>query len=359
MSGGVDWDLAERVAIKIATRNEVLDQYALDRMDAHFREFTPQAEELVGLETGLWSANGKARAKLVDRPDWIRANIASFQRLLSPIVGKLEEMEDGFSANVTKRVTGVEVGTMLGWMSRRVLGQYDLLLTEDETADDQDWVYYVGPNVLGLERRHGFAPEQFRLWLALHEVTHRAQFTGVPWLRDHFVSLVNQTLENVDPDSSRMMEIVQEVIKARRDGADPLADGGIPALIAGPEQKIVLEQIGGMMSLLEGHGDITMDRAGVGIVTDSDFFAETLRTRRNSAKGLTRIVLKLVGLEAKMNQYAAGENFIHQIERHPLGKQIIDYAWQDAESLPSLEEIKNPQQWVERVVPVNALPLAS
>src|SRR5437763_1083338 len=100
----------------------------------------------------------------------------------------------GTGAAVTRRVTAVELGALLGWMSTRVLGQYDLLLVEDENPEDQDLVYYVGPNVLALEKQFGFPPREFRLWLALHEVTHRAQFTGIEWMRPHFLSLVEASL---------------------------------------------------------------------------------------------------------------------------------------------------------------------
>ncbi len=350
MSAAVDWALAERVAIKISSRSQVVDEYALAQMSDDFAEMTPRAEKLVGAETGLWSLQGEARSRMVSRPDWIRANIASFQRLLSPLIGKLDDMSDGPMASVAQRFAGVEVGAVLGWMSTRVLGQYDLLLTEDENPDDQDMVYYVGPNVLGLERKHGFDPQQFRLWLALHETTHRAQFTGVPWLRDHFVSLVNNTLDAVDPDPSRFFDIAKDIAQARRNGEDPLADGGLPALIAGPEQKIVLDKIAGMMSLLEGHGDVTMDRAGIGIVHDADIFASTLRARRNSSKGLTRVLQRLVGLEAKMNQYVAGEEFIAHVEAAAGGPKVIDNAWESADSLPRIEEIRDPDLWLARVV---------
>lgn len=354
MASAVDWDLAERVAIKIATRGEVVDDYALAKMSDDFDHMTPRAEKLVGEETGLWSLQGEARSRLVSRPDWIRANIASFQRLLRPVVDKLDDVSDGPMGTAARKFSGAQVGSVLGWMSTRVLGQYDLLLTEDENPDDQDMVYYVGPNVLALERRNGFAPDQFRLWLALHETTHRAQFTGVPWLRDYFVSLVNETLDNVDPDPGRFMAVAKEIVEAKRNGTDPMANGGLPALVAGPEQKLVLDKIAGMMSLLEGHGDVTMDRAGLGIVTDAEYFAKTLRTRRESAKGLSRIVQRLVGLEAKMNQYAAGEAFIAHVEEHAGGKRVIDKAWVSSDSLPTIGEIQDPQQWVERV----ALPAA-
>ena len=350
MSQAVDWALAERIAVKIATRGEVVDDYALAAMADDFEEMTPRAEKLVGAETGLWSLQGEARSRLVGRPDWIRANIKSFQRLLAPVTDKIENMSDGMMGRAARRFAGAEVGAVLGWMSTRVLGQYDLLLTEDEDPEDQDMVYYVGPNVLALERRNGFRGDQFRLWLALHETTHRAQFTGVPWLRDHFVSLVNDTLDHVDPDPGRLVEVAKEVVEARREGRDPLADGGLPALIAGPEQRATLDKIGGMMSLLEGHGDITMDRAGEGIVHDAEFFAKTLRARRDSARGLSRIVQRLIGLEAKLSQYAAGEAFIEYIEEHAGGPDVINHAWESADSLPTLEEIRSPQDWLDRVV---------
>ena len=63
----------------------------------------------------------------------------------------------------------------------------------------QDAVYYVGPNIVSLERRHGFDPREFRLWIALHELTHRAQFTGVPWMRDHFLELVESSVAIASP----------------------------------------------------------------------------------------------------------------------------------------------------------------
>jgi coenzyme F420 biosynthesis associated uncharacterized protein len=350
VAGAVDWGLAQRVAVRIASRREVVDDYALATMAGDFDELTPRAEKLVGEETGLWSLQGEARGKVVSRAEWIAANIASFQRLLAPVIGKLDEMSDGPMGRAARGFAGAEVGAVLGWMSTRVLGQYDLLLTEDDEPDDQDMVYYVGPNVLALERRHGFDAEQFRLWLALHETTHRAQFTGVPWLRDYFVSLVNETLDNVDPDPGRLFEVAKEIIDARRKGEDPLAAGGLPALIAGPEQKVVLDKIAGMMSLLEGHGDVTMDRAGKGIVTDAEFFASTLRARRDSAKGLSRIIQRLVGLEAKLNQYAAGEAFIAYAEEHGGGARVIDNAWESADSLPTIGEIRDPQLWLDRVL---------
>jgi coenzyme F420 biosynthesis associated uncharacterized protein len=244
---------------------------------------------------------------------------------------------------------------MLGWMSARVLGQYDLLVIEEENPQDQDIVYYVGPNVLALEKQFAFPPEEFRMWLALHEVTHRAQFTGVPWLREHFLGLVHETMNTIDPDPARMSETIARVTTAIRSGQKPLADGGLMTLIASPEQRAVLDQVSGMMSLLEGHGDITMDRAGQDLVPSADRFGKVLRERRESARGLARVFQQLIGLQAKLAQYAQGEAFITDVERAG-GQQLLSRAWEAPENLPSILEIRDPQRWIDRMGA--ALPVA-
>jgi coenzyme F420 biosynthesis associated uncharacterized protein len=249
---------------------------------------------------------------------------------------------------VTSRVAGAEVGVLLGWMSTRVLGQYDLLVIDDEDPHDQDIVYYVGPNVLALEKKFAFPPQEFRLWLALHEVTHRAQFTGVPWLRDHYLSLVHATLDGVDPDPKRILDALARVIDEVRSGRKPFDDGGLATLLASPEQREVLDRIGGLMSLLEGHGDVTMDRAGAGRIPSAARFSRVLRERRASARPIARVAQRLLGLEAKMNQYAQGERFIEEVERRA-GLGAVDQAWEGPDRLPSLAEIRDPQAWLSRL----------
>src|ERR687891_2193985 len=322
MTSPVDWGLAERVAVRVAGQEPLAASYHYDRLAADFAEVTTQAEELVAAATGLRSASGPARARVVDRSDWVRANLASFGRLLRPLTDKMAERigdKRGLAAMpavMSRRAAGVEVGALLGWMATRVLGQYDLLVIEDEDPDDQDLVYYVGPNVLALEKRYAFPPQEFRLWLALHEVTHRAQFTGIPWLRGHFLSLVERTLDAVDPDPKRFLEALGRVVDDLRAGRNPLDDGGLATILANPDQRELIGRIGGLMSLLEGHGDVTMDRAGEGHVPSAPRFARALRERRKQAGGAAKEVQKRLGIDAKFKQYAQGESFITHVERH-------------------------------------------
>jgi coenzyme F420 biosynthesis associated uncharacterized protein len=350
----VDWDLAERVAVRVAGREPLAESYHYARLATDFDELTAQAEELVERATGLRSASGAARARVVDRDDWVRANIASFQRLLRPLTDRMAERLDSargpraLMGGVSRKTAALEVGTLLGWMGTRVLGQYDLLIIEDEDPHDQDLVYYVGPNVLALEKRYGFPPREFRLWLALHEVTHRAQFTGVPWLRPHFLSLVNRTLDAVDPDPKRLLDALARVVEDLRAGNNPLDEGGLAALLASPDQRDLFGRIGGLMSLLEGHGDVTMDRAGEGHVPSAARFSRALRERRRQGGSVAKILQKAMGIEAKMKQYAQGESFIAYVERHG-GPDALDAAWRGPEWLPTLTEIRSPQEWLDRV----------
>ena len=355
MAAPVDWHLAARVAARVAGREPFAESYHADSLEPDFAELTAQAEELVAEATGLVSAAGPARARVTDRQGWVNANIASFQRLLRPLTDKLgDTVGSGPLAPVARAAAGAEVGALLGWMSTRVLGQYDLLVIEDETPLDQDIVYYVGPNVLALEKRYAFPPREFRLWLALHEVTHRAQFTGIEWMRPHFLGLVQRTVDAVDPDPARFLEALKRAADDLRAGRRPLDDGGLAVLFAGPEQRAVLDQVAGLMSLLEGHGDVTMDRAGEGHVPSADRFGRVLRARRQSASGLQKLVQRLLGFDAKLNQYAAGERFIATVEAAG-GPQLLDRAWEHADLLPSLAEIRDPDLWIARVRPVDAI----
>ena len=356
--GAVSWETAERVAGWVASRTRTPAPYRPDLLQAEFAELTAQAEELVAASTGLRSAAGPARARVTDRAGWVHANVASFQRLLGPHLDRLDPTRLSGSNAVLSRLagplasagrtaTGAQMGVVLGWLSTRVLGQYDLLITE-EAAEEQDIVYFVGPNVVALERQHGFEPREFRLWLALHEVTHRCQFTAIPWMRDYFVSLVEEGIGSLEPDPARLAAALRRMTDQIRAGRNPLEDNGALGLVATPEQLEGLHRIQALMSLLEGHGDVTMDRAGAADIPSAAHFSAVLRQRRTQAHGLSKILQQLIGIEAKLRQYAEGERFITAVESVG-GPALLNNAWRGPEWLPSLDEIRDPHLWIDRV----------
>jgi coenzyme F420 biosynthesis associated uncharacterized protein len=342
----LDWALAERVARRVAGREPLAASYLAESLRDDFAALTAQAEVLVSEHTGL-VAPTPARAVVVDRASWVSANVRSMRRLLAPLTARVgERMAASRAAPFGRRVAGTETGVLLGYLAQRVLGQYDLLVL-DEDDEDADAVYYVGGNILALEKRFAFRPRDFRLWIAIHECTHRAQFTGVPWLKPYYLSLVDASLASIDPDPRRLVQALTRAAEEMRDGRNPLDDGGLVALLASEEQRGALASVQALMSLLEGHGNSVMNRLGRDHVSGQARMARVLHSRRQST-GVIALFHKIVGLESKMRQYEVGEAFIAVVEREA-GPRAIDAAWRGPEWLPTSAELRDPPAWLERV----------
>ncbi len=342
----IDWDRAERVALGIAARRR--PPAAVPFFDASaVLTAVPDVETAIEAVTGLRPPHGPAEVQFVDRPTWIRANLASFRNLLAPLLDQWSEKAAGSptASSIGRQVAGAEVGALLGWMSTRVLGQYDILVGREP---DDEAVYLVAPNMADIEQRYGFDPVEFRTWVLLHELTHRAQFTGVPWMRGHFTGLVEQSLTFANPDLTAFTDAMRAALRNRREASAQVRDGGVLGLMAAPGQKAVMAQVGGLMSLLEGHGDITMTRAAGDMVPNAERFERILRERRRNSNPLSRTVMRLAGIEAKLNQYAAGARFIGAIEEAH-GERAVDRCWRSPDHLPTLEEVRVPTNWLSRM----------
>ena len=371
----VDWALAARVARRVAGRDPIADSYLAASLAEDFASVTTQAEVLVSEHTGLHVV-GAARASVLDRSGWVEANVASMRRLLGPLTAKLgSRLGQSPLAPVGRTVSATELGVLLGWFSRRVLGQYDLLVPDDGTSNtagsnrarsdmagsdtagsssadpgtdtEGDAVYYVGANILALEKRFAFRPRDFRLWIAIHEVTHRAQFLGVPWMRGYFLGLVEGALGGVDADPRQVIAALLRAGDELRHGRNPLDDGGIVALLATPEHRVTLAQIQALMSVLEGHGNRVMNELGRVHVAGQDRMARVLQSRRRS-QGIGGVVSKLLGIDSKMRQYEVGEQFVAAVEREA-GPRALDAAWRGPEYLPTIDELATPAAWLTRV----------
>jgi coenzyme F420 biosynthesis associated uncharacterized protein len=237
------------------------------------------------------------------------------------------------------------MGAVLGFLSRRVLGQYELVLPAADGGDG-DTVLFVGPNLLKMERDHAFRPDEFRFWVALHECTHRLQFTGVPWLRGYFFGLVEELVAATKPESGRIQRVVAELREAAAEGRPLIDEAGIFGMFATPEQREIVDRVQALMALLEGHGHVVMDRIGERELVTQQRMSRVLKARRADKR--TAALLRLIGLEMKIRQYEMGERFIKEIERRA-SWDTLDYAWQGPEALPTLEEIDDPESWLRRI----------
>ena len=214
---------------------------------------------LVAAETGL-EAPGTPDVAVVSRVEWVENNIASFSQLMAPITDRLGEQKT-VGRGAAGKLMQAELGALLGFLSRRVLGQYELVLPTSDGSDG-DTVMFVGANILAMERRFEFRPAEFRFWVALHESTHRLQFQGVPWLRSYFLGLVEELVNASQPEPGRMARLTEEVREAAAHGRPLVDEQGLFGLLASPTQREVIGKVQALMSLLEGHGHVVMDRIG-------------------------------------------------------------------------------------------------
>ncbi len=350
MSAEIPWGLAARVAERVAGCYPLGSTYHESLLRTQAPEFVARAGELVVEETGLTGV-GAPTVAVVSRVEWTKRNLAFFSKLLEPAERRLlaRFAETGpvgrLAASASSRLMAAELGALLGVMARRVLGQYELVLPADEESDG-DVVYLVGENVLNLERTHQFRPLEFRFWLALHECTHRMQFVGIPWLRDYFLGLVQELVATAQPEPGRVGRLAAELREAAAEGRPLVGETGLLGLFASPDQRGLLDRIQALMSLLEGHGHVVMDRIGERVLVTQRRMSETLKRRRQDPRAAA--FYRITGLELKMRQYELGERFVLGVEK-AAGWDALDNAWRSPDHLPTREEIEEPAQWLARV----------
>jgi coenzyme F420 biosynthesis associated uncharacterized protein len=339
----VHWPLAARVGARLAGAYPLESTYHFALLARRAPEVVARAAALVAEETGLpWS--GEPEVEVVTRKEWARANVAAFGHLLAPAEARLGASGVRLGGRLASRLLGAEVGALVGFLARRVLGQYELVVPSGNGSGDT--VMLVGGNLLAMERRHEFRPAEFRLWVALHECTHRLQFTAVPWMRPYFLGLVSELIEASPADEGRVGHLAGEMRAAAREGRPLLDETGLMGLLATPAQREVIDKVQALMSFLEGHGHVVMDRIGGRLLVSQQRMSQVLKARRRDPR--YSAFLRLTGLEMKMKQYELGERFILSVERRG-GFGAVDRAWGGPERLPTLEEIREPERWLQRV----------
>jgi coenzyme F420 biosynthesis associated uncharacterized protein len=329
---------------RIAGNYPLAATYHLSALRSNMVEITPQVSQLVTEATGL-PLPGLPQTEVVGRAEWVQRNVAVFNALIEPARRQLEERigEDSAGANWAKRALEFESSALLAFLSRKVLGQYELVLPG---GDPGDVVAYVGANILEMERRNHFKPSEFRFWVALHELTHRAQFQGVPWMRDYFLGLVAELVEQSTPEPGRLARVVEEIESRRASGDSVIDERGVFGLLGTPGQQEVVDRIQALMSLLEGHGHVIMDRLGAQHLRGQERMSKVLKDRRMDKR--TQFLFRLTGLEMKMKQYRLGEQFVLGVEKEG-GWESVSVAFHSAQNLPTLEEIETPGKWLTRV----------
>jgi coenzyme F420 biosynthesis associated uncharacterized protein len=345
-SGFVDWDFAKttgRLLVQAGPR--VMPRQAAEVVTS-LRSSAERSRGPVA-ETARMHSQGGGPVLIVDRPGWIDANVDSLRSMLEPVISSMLAKRKNpvpgspLVLGVGGKVTGAEVGTLTAFLSSRILGQYDL------APDGTPRLLLVAPNVMHTESELGVNPADFRLWICLHEETHRVQFTAVPWLRQHVIDSARRLSLDLAPDPEQLGEqirkIAQNLPEALRSGSNGLTD-----IFASPQQRAEIAKVTAIMALLEGHADVVMDDVGPAIVPSVAHIRAKFQQRRRDVHGVDKMLRRLLGLEAKMRQYRDGAAFVRAV-MDKVGIDGFNAVWTSPETLPLPVEIENPLAWVQRV----------
>ncbi len=342
----VDWALADQIGHRFMPKGPTTNRDAAYAAVAQLRELAQQARGPVSELTGLAADPEHAPAVVVGRAEWISSNTAGLQVALDPLLSSMDDraVNPGIEA-VGSRLTAAELGGALAWLSGKVLGQYEAFSPVGRPGR----LLLVAPNIVQVERELDLVPRDFRFWVCLHEETHRAQFSGVPWMREHFLaevqSFVSVTGASAADFMARFGAVAQSVLRAAR-GQE---GSSLVEAVQTPVQREIFDRLTGLMSLLEGHADYVMDEVGPEHVPTVVDIRERFAERRAHAGTIDGFVRRMLGLETKLRQYTHGADFVRGVVAEA-GTDGFSQVWAAPANLPSAAEIEDPSAWVRRVL---------
>jgi coenzyme F420 biosynthesis associated uncharacterized protein len=355
----INWDLAASTASRLASAGPTLGTAeindAVDSLRSLADASVPHVHEITGLEAARDLRD--STVLVVDRANWAKANTQSFAVMLKPAMEKMLESRRGTvspaAASVSGAITGSQLGAVLAFLSSKVLGQYDpfAALAEGSKAPAGGRLLLVAPNIVSVERELNVTPEDFRLWVCLHEQTHRVQFAAAPWLRHHMLSeidnLSGHLLGNVDSLMERASAAARSLKDRSATGNTP-GRGAILDLLQNPEEKASLSHLTAVMSLLEGHANVVMDAVDASIVPSVKTIRQRFTDRGKDRGVLEKFIRSVLGLDAKMRQYSDGAKFVRAVV-DVAGMEGFNRVWESADNLPTEPEIHEPKLWVDRM----------
>ena len=349
MGGEVDWGVAARVGARFAPAGPKTTAYTMDKATSELLAASIAAEGPVREVTGLADGLPVPTALVVDRPGWIAAASQSMRSMLraGSLDGTEGAAEPGLMSRLGGQASGAQAGAVFAFLSTAILGQYDPFTGEHGT------LLLVAPNIIAVERALRVRPGDFRLWVCLHEVTHRVQFSSAPWLADYMKESVDLLGEEVDEPMSAVVGRLSEEVRRRRAGSASPESAGILGLLTATQAEPQREAIGRLLmlgTLLEGHADHVMDSVGPRVVPTVATIRRAFDGRRQrNPNPVQRIMRALLGVDAKMAQYVRGKAFVDEVVS-TVGMERFNAIWTGPETLPLSAEIEQPRVWIDRVL---------
>ena len=343
----ISWDLATKVAKGVIASFPREDESRLASSSNEMSKFATDVLPKVELASGIKIADDSIDVRFASRSEWVENNTKSMQKLLDPIIKEATDSVPEFLSNIYSSAGAVQFGLLFGWMSRRVLGQYDAaMFTNADVAGAP--VFVVGSNVFDIESRNNYAPGSFGRWVLLHEITHKLQFEGIDWMASYYRSLISELISSSKISPSDIFEAIVTIVEELRAGRNPIDEAGIAALFLGKNQRQSLKKITSLMTILEGHADFVVSRVAKGTIEDSEEFEAMVSERRQGGSPVFKLISRLYGFDAKVRQYANGRRFLEELARRR-SEEFIRTIFDSPETLPTVEEIADVETYLARV----------
>ncbi len=347
--GLIDWTAVQSTATQVS---QAADAPIRNRAAARdqYTAMVRQSEPLIAEYLQVQLPEPIQRIVVMDRREWLEANISSFTQLF----GLIEQIYQRtatqgtlgatMAAGMNRRVLSTQVGVLLGVLARRVLGQYDLSLLAPEPTGGA--LYFVEPNIAIIQKELGVDAHDFRLWIALHETTHAYEFEAYPWVREHFNGLLR-----------RYFDTVNDQLQSLRGGLGPMV-GRIMEnwgkgqhwmeMLQTPTQRELFQELQALMSLVEGYSNHIMNAIGREVLPNFDLIERRIEARKGSRNLAQQLFNRVTGMDLKLLQYQQGQHFVDTVVEQR-GVAFALQVWQRAENLPTLDEIRDPAQWIARM----------
>ncbi|CAN5906351.1 zinc-dependent metalloprotease [soil metagenome] len=340
----IDWDRARRVALRVSgwDQHPVTDRAT---REAEYLAFSKQSEVAIADYLGVALPVPIQSVVVVDRKEWLSANFATLALMLRPLEELYAKLyAQGRGSKYDGPVAGVQLGGMFGYLARRVLGQYELGLLSPEPKE-QGTLYFVEPNIDRLQRQLGLSDE-FRYWIALHEVTHVFEFEAHPWVRDYFSGLLNEFLHSMTRQLAEqgvgLGSLLQRLARGASFERHPLT------WLMSAEERALFDKLQALMSLVEGYSDHVMNVLGERLLPSFKEIERQVAAKKSARSSLEEGLERLMGMDLKRAQYKEGERFVDSVVRER-GLDFLNRVWEKPENLPSLAEIRAPTRWVRRL----------
>ncbi|HYN69330.1 MAG TPA: zinc-dependent metalloprotease [Candidatus Eisenbacteria bacterium] len=352
--GLVDWAAVERLAIaRVERAPGRLSRLELDAAEGAYREAMSKVVPRLGEALGTPLPGVVERASVVDRAGWVRANVGTFKTLITRIEADLLDQVVPTGGGLTRAtmalanrwVTSRQLGFLLGFMGTRVLGQYDLAILSAEAEDGR--LLFVEENIRGTAHALGVPVAPFRTWIALHETTHAFEFEGNRWLRPYLAERLERQLSLFSGSAATLGRDTRRAITRALRG-EAAGEHWLEWLMT-DEQRRLFRETQAVMSLLEGFSDYIMDEVGRGLVPDVEMISARFHDRRQRRTPFERAILRITGMDLKMEQYERGEQFVRAVAE-ARGRPALSRIWEGPHTLPRPEEIADPSAWIARVL---------